>query len=591
MKLKSIQIFPRGRAGWSSELLVFGEEITQIYGPNGSGKTPLVQSIPFCFGYPSIFRENIYQSCEYVNLTFAVGDRIFEAARVFSRDVDITLVEGADVQRFYDEREYSDFLFNLFEFDGDRNLITVGNAPVRPYFSSLLPLYYLDQDHGYSDLYAPPAAFIKDQHSEMTRIAFRLAAKHSYDHKKDRIEAKNRVDNLDRLVAERLGQLNVARSQLEIDDESVVMVLDEIASLEIQLDGFKSSNLTYSESTAAMQQVLNTQMRKLHDIDEELREISLRLDGKNRIADEINVEINTLSLNEGARRVFMSFEEICSSPVCSMFSKSSDSYSKNLLYLRDQIKDLDRNAAVELEREHRLKERRSSHLAEIESLKQSQVMASLNTESAALVEAISAVKNQIFTLQLKLGDRKKIEVLEKRYSESLINRENALDKYESFGIQSSFAPDIIRVRSELRKLIIQWLEILNTANVSLDISFKNDFAPVFGTENISQIKGSTKLRAVLAYHAAFLELVSRESGNFNLLILDTPKQHDINNEDLNNFVTALKQVASKYSIQVVFSSTEYHYDCDSRDAEWNPVYPGQKHKMFLNSNFVAVTKD
>jgi arabinogalactan endo-1,4-beta-galactosidase len=127
--------------------------------------------------------------------------------------------------------------------------------------------------------------------------------------------------------------------------------------------------------------------------------------------------------------------------------------------------------------------------------------------------------------------------------------------------------------------------------VSLDISFKNDFAPVFGTESISQIKGSTKLRAVLAYHAAFLELVSRESRNFNLLILDTPKQHDINNEDLNNFVTALKQVASKYSIQVVFSSTEYHYDCDSRDAEWNPVYPGQKHKMFLNSNFVAVTKD
>lgn len=586
MKLKSIQIFPRGRAGWSSDLLVFGDDITQLYGPNGSGKTPLVQSIPFCFGYPSVFRENIYQNCEYVNLIFTVGERVFEAARVFSRDVDITLVEGADIQRFYDEREYSDFLFNLFEIDGDRNLVTVGNTPVRPYFSSLLPLYYLDQDHGYSDLYAPPAAFIKDQHSEMTRIAFHLAAKHSYDQKKDRIDAKNSVDSLDRLVAERFSQLDTARSQLEIDDESVVAVLDEIASLEIQLDGFKSSNLTYSESVAAMQQVLKTQMRKLYEIDEELREISSRLDGKNRIIEEINIEINTLSLNEGARRVFMSFEEICSSPVCGMFSKSSDSYSKNLLYLRDQIKDLDRNASAELERKDRLTERKASLVAEIDSLKQSQLMATLDTESAALVEAISAVKNQIFTLQLKLGDRKKIEVLEKRYNESLINRENALNKLQSFGGQSSFAPDIIRVRSELRKLIIRWLEILNTANVSLDISFKNDFAPIFGTESISQIKGSTKLRAVLAYHAAFVELVSRESSNFNLLILDTPKQHDINNEDLNNFVISLKEIAVKNSIQIVFSSTEYHYDCDSRDAEWTPAYPGQKHKMFLNSNFI-----
>lgn len=586
MKLKSIQIFPRGRAGWSSDLLVFGDDITQLYGPNGSGKTPLVQSIPFCFGYPSVFRENIYQNCEYVNLIFTVGERVFEAARVFSRDVDITLVEGTDIQRFYDEREYSDFLFNLFEIDGDRNLVTVGNTPVRPYFSSLLPLYYLDQDHGYSDLYAPPATFIKDQHSEMTRIAFHLAAKHSYDQKKDRIDAKNSVDSLDRLVAERFSQLDTARAQLEIDDESVVTVLDEIASLEIQLDGFKSSNLTYSESVAAMQQVLKTKMRKLYEIDEELREISSRLDGKNRIIEEINIEINTLSLNEGARRVFMSFEEICSSPVCGMFSKSSDSYSKNLLYLRDQIKDLDRNAAAELERKDRLKERKASLVAEIDSLKQSQLMATLDTESAALVEAISAVKNQIFTLQLKLGDRKKIEVLVKRYNESLINRENALNKLHSFGNQSSFAPDIIRVRSELRKLIIRWLEVLNTANVSLDISFKSDFAPIFGTESISQIKGSTKLRAVLAYHAAFVELVSRGNNNFNLLILDTPKQHDINNEDLNNFVISLKEIAAKNSIQIVFSSTEYHYDCDSRDAEWKPAYPGQKHKMFLNSNFI-----
>lgn len=588
MKLRSLQIFPRGRSGWSSNLLVFGQEITQLYGPNGCGKTPLVQSIPFCLGYPSVFRENIYQHCEYVNLSFSVGQRQFDVARVFSKDVDITLTEGGDIQRFYDEREYSDYLFGLLEMDGDRNLVTIGNAPVRPYFSSILPLYYLDQDHGYSDLYAPPASFIKDQHSEMMRIAFRLPAKHAFDQKKDRIEAKNAVEMLDRLVSDRLKELSLARTQIEIDDDSVATVESEIASLQIQLDGFKSSNLTFSESEAAMQQVLKAHLRKVYEIDEELREISLRLSGKNKIVEEINVEINTLSLNEGARRIFMSFEEICNSAVCNMFSKSSDSYSKNLLYLRDQIKDLDRNATVELEREQRLNERKVQLSSEIESIERSQAVASLKTESAALVEAISTVKNQIFTLQMKLGDRRKIGVLEKRYAEVLMQRENALNKYQSYGVQSSFSPDIIRVRSELRKLIIHWLDILNTANVSLDISFKNDFTPVFGTESISQIKGSTKLRAVLAYHAAFIELVAREAGGFNILILDTPKQHDINNDDLNNYVISLKKIASEFGIQVIFSSTEYHYECNSDDIEWNPVFPGEKHNMFLNSNFALV---
>ncbi len=42
----------------------------------------------------------------------------------------------------------------------------------------------------------------------------------------------------------------------------------------------------------------------------------------------------------GPKRVFESFSEICQNADCGVFIGSSQSYAKNLLYLKDQLKDL-----------------------------------------------------------------------------------------------------------------------------------------------------------------------------------------------------------------------------------------------------------
>ncbi|BCV46609.1 hypothetical protein TUM17379_36270 [Shewanella algae] len=90
-------------------------------------------------------------------------------------------------------------------------------------------------------------------------------------------------------------------------------------------------------------------------------------------------------------------------------------------------------------------------------------------------------------------------------------------------------------------MFIKWLNIIHTSNISFDITFKDDFIPILGTEQVSQLKGSTKIRAVLAYHAALIELMAINSLlSFKLLILDTPKQHEIHNDDLNNYIIELK---------------------------------------------------
>ena len=582
MKLLSLQIFSKGVNGWSSEDLHFGSEITQLFGPNGCGKTPIIQSVVFCLGFPSIFRDEIYNRCNHVTMKLEIHEKIFEISRIFSRNVDIAVIDPTGShQRFYNERDYSDYLFELFNIRSG-NLVTTDSKLGFAYMASLLPIYYLDQDAGYSDFYAPPSRFIKDQFSEMMRMVFGLPIKNFFDAKKDRILAKEALDFIDRLVNERSRELLLAKTESGLTDEEVHSTEMELAILESQLQSYKNSDVKRDDANDAVQRLINTNFRKIYDVDLELKETDFRIRSKTKIIDEINIEINTLSLNEDARRVFLSFEEICKSPSCTLFATTSESYGKNLLYLRDQIKDLERNSQIESNRETLLKTRRNDLLLQNSELEKALTESVNRSDASSLVETISTLKNQIFALQIKLADRKKITALEKKYFETIIKRDAALDLYESFSSDKSSNPALIKIRSDLRASFIRWLTVLGTKNISLDISYKDDFTPVLGPETVGQLKGSTKVRVVLAYHAAVLELLaSRSESVLKILVLDTPKQHEIASEDLNRYMLALKDVSKKYGVQIIFSTTEYHYQIQNGDKEWTPKEPGEEQNMFF----------
>src|SRR5205814_75861 len=90
---------------------------------------------------------------------------------------------------------------------------------------------------------------------------------------------------------------------------------------------------------------------------QQMLEVRERIDGLASIRAEIATEVDTLALNGEARRVFESFKDICSNPQCGLFLGNSESYAKNLLYLKDQSKDLERNA-----------DRASLHLAHLKEV-------------------------------------------------------------------------------------------------------------------------------------------------------------------------------------------------------------------------------
>jgi len=584
MKLVSIQVFPIGGNGLGSDELIFGKNITQLYGPNGCGKTPVMQSIPFCLGYPSTFRNDIYDRCSHAILKVRTNDNLLSIKRIYSRDVDIEVNESnGSIQHFYSEGEFSEYLFGVLNIDYPY-LVSNNNQAATPYLSSLLPVFYVDQDEGYSNIYYSPHSFIKDQFSEMIRLLFNLPAKNYFEKKKERILAKEKLEGLDKKIEVHSRKLESAKNNCESTEKNAEEISEEILRLESELVGLKNSGSSQDESINILERVLSKKISEVRNLESSISILKNRTKSTVKIIHEINTEIETLNLNEEARRVFLSIDEICGSPNCKLFSPSSAAYSKNLLYLKDQIKDLERNTSSINIKISKFTERKSELEKEINDLAKERNHTIQNSEASSLVDAISEIKNLIFELQNKLGDITTLESIERNHFELLMDREKAYEYLQSFSSVQTKTPEIQRLKAELRRLYLVWLEEIHTSNISHDITFKDDFTPILGQENIKQLKGSTRSRAILAYHAALLQLLSENKAlGFKFLILDTPKQHETHVYDLDRYINALKQLCMNLGVQVIFSTTEYHYSGDEHDAEWIPPYPGEEQNMFLNT--------
>lgn len=241
-----------------------------------------------------------------------------------------------------------------------------------------------------------------------------------------------------------------------------------------------------------------------------------------QIMKEINTEINTLNLNEEAKRIFRSFEEICPSLDCKMFTRSSESYAKHLLYLKDQIKDIERSLNLDSDR-HDAIEQEIKHTSKIiEDLNTMRTNIIEEEDISSVIDAISEITSMLFKLQLEKNELNKIALLEAKYVEMLNKREHALDELDGLDKNRQTIPRLAKVKTTLRDKFIFWLKVLKTPNIDFNITFENDFSPIMGYETLEQLKGSTKSRAILAYRSALIEsMIELNCKSFMFAIFDT----------------------------------------------------------------------
>ncbi|MCK6655559.1 AAA family ATPase [Enterobacter asburiae] len=580
MKLISIKVKGRDIIGLESEELIFGKNITEFYGPNGCGKTPLLQSISYCLGYPCKFRDDIYKLCKSATLTFTIADNIFRATRDFENtDFNLTFESNKETLKFYNQADYSKHIFELLSLSYP-SLLTTQNKQSYPYLSTILPIFYLDQDLGYSKFYYSPGNFIKDQFSEMLRIVFSLPEKHSFDAKKKAINIAEEIKYLDNSLAVQRRNIEIAKETHK--DKNIESIDSSIDNLKSELTELKNSKSLKNDSLFSIEAVIKKQKENLNDLKSELNFMERRESSLLQIMKEINTEIETLNLNEEAKRIFRSFEEICPSLDCKMFSRSSESYAKHLLYLKDQIKDIERSLNLDSDRHDKIEQEIIYTSKTIEDLSTMRNNIIEEEDISSVIDAISEISSMLFKLQLEKNELNKITILEEKYIEMLNKREYALDELAGLEKNRQSIPRLAKIKTTLRDKFINWLKVLKTPNIDFNVTFENDFSPIMGYETLEQLKGSTKVRAILAYRTALIEsMLELDCKSFMFAIFDTPKQHEIHYEDIDNFIMNLKTLSKRYNFQFIFSSTEYKYEGDADDVLLTPKYPGEQHNMFL----------
>ena len=458
MRLLDLTLEPRGVNGWGSSTLAFGRRVTSLFAPNGSGKTPLIQSVAFCLGYPVTFRDDINNKCDAATLAVAVNSRVLKIRRTIGKDfyVKVTSEDGG-VKEFFTEGDFSTAVFETLEMSQPK-LVSNKRQLTYPYLATLLPLMYLDQDRGYADLYRAPASFISDQAVEMVRFAFGLGPKHSFTEKSDLLKAKEDLEALDRRVV--YQQKAVTDLSKGVDDRPETQLALERQADEFRrkLAGLRESATVKGSSSSALEDLAAAKENSVRQTKQQILELQERIDGLAGIRSEIATEIDTLALNEESRRVFESFEDICRNPNCGLFIGSSESYAKNLLYLKDQIKDMERNA-----------DRVSVRLEELKVVLAQQqdelnfVVTRIKQQSAAsgvddLVTAIQQMTQEVYSIERAKAS---IDILrnEKATLLKLQNdRERLQDRIGNLSTGGRSDHEFNRLRARLHTLVVKWLD-------------------------------------------------------------------------------------------------------------------------------------
>lgn len=597
MRLKSLKVEPLGEGGWESPLLEFGHRTTMLFAANGSGKSPIVRMLASALGFPNNFRADILEKCSAVVLHAEVDGKLLTLRRALEAkngDFYATIDFDGEGTEHYSQASFSIALFELLGLKPPR-LVTNNREETQPYIATLLPLFYLVQGHGYSSAYRAPSSFIADQFAEMVRFAFGLNPKHSFEVKKSLIDEKSALEAQTRKIVTAQRVLEYQSRGVDDSDANQAALRLISENLTQQIDGLRVSVDAKGTASSTLSELLRQKEVQIRARQLELFELQNRVAGIETIRAEIDGEVKTLGLNEEARGIFTSFQEICRVPNCGLFLGSAESYGKNLLYLRDQIKDLERNSQrAEIRAEH-LEERLTELNAERQTL-----VENLESPSASgieqLVTTVQALTKQLVGVQAELArilglkdERSKLFKLEQE-------RDRIQDRID--GLTNSGRTDhaFNDLRRKLRELTVKWMDMLDTTNVSRNIDIDVNLRFTFGGETLETIgsggTSSTTGRLVLAIHAALLEAYLVDKARpFRFLILDTPRQDELHTGDLARYLTELEKMCEANDAQLIFSSTEYDHTTAKQDKRWLPTYLGPEKSMYLGKRSDLLLED
>jgi hypothetical protein len=184
-----------------------------------------------------------------------------------------------------------------------------------------------------------------------------------------------------------------------------------------------------------------------------------------------------------------------------------------------------------------------------------------------------SIELRLATWHQYVAERAKFEKLLDRHTQAVQAVETLRPK--TVRGDTDTAEDARKQLTESMQERIQTLRTQNTRTAGFDEDFIVQIdGKRFSTD--THHSGSTRARIVLAFHAAILEVALTRGGNHpGWLILDAPRQHELNQEDFNAYADRLKALGDRYPgrVQVVFSVANLKTQIElTSDELWVPAY-------------------
>jgi hypothetical protein len=576
--LRTLTFAPATDKGWSSGTLRFGDALTIVKGPNGSGKTPLMKGIAFALGVRLELPQDIRIHVDSVQLEIDTDSGPIRLSRQTREPFLLRAIGEQDPQgiTFSDEKEFSLWLLERLRV-APRLMTGKEGGAVIPYVGLHVPCWWIDQDHGWRWIYAPEGKdqYVKDQEAEMQRYSFGLPARHPFEQKEELQKARDELGLLEREADARRSLLEKWLSEEPTLQDDASDLEAERQSLAAQLTGHKDSLGLVSNATAhfdtELEQALHARAIKQGELSAIDREVA-RLAA---IVTEIQAEADILSSNETAERAF---KRLCPRADCQLFRTTNESYGRRLLYLKDQTKDVG-IASILFSRE---KTRVQDSLSEIDGrvmhLRSQRAKAIEESGHASLVAVIDDLAGRYAKITTAIERRKAFANERLRLDGILKTKAAKADEVRA--IRSAGhrdknperrEPEILRDLSDSMRA---WLEILGTKNVDGEVTIDGDFQIAVGNSRFSRHSGqsgSTRTRLVLAYHAAALEVVLRRGGfRPPVLVLDSPRQHELAEADLLSYAQKLRERCR--GAQIILSGKDLALPMTETDALWAPPF-------------------
>lgn len=592
LRLHSMQIRPRGSDGLGTHVLQFGRLTTLLFGPNGSGKTPVLRALEYVLGHPVELPPLLRVKCRSIILVLTDGINEYTIERILFDGVDVR-VHGPLGQNwtFDTESAYSEWLLPLLG-PSIKTFMTKSGDPSKPYMSLVGPIFFVDQDTGWTQPYAPLEKyhFLKDQREEMVRWVTGLLPRNRPIDRKAFADAKVDLESIqERIAIKRQTLLSLNRELGEDKNTNTTeWLIERSDAIRQQLENLYSVSSAITQATASFDSDIHTLSSRRDSIQFMISNSIRRLKQISDARDELSTELMAQADNEVAADAFRS---LCGNENCQFFRNPEESYGKRVLYLKDQMKDFEFTSGALSTEVTQLQEEFFAIDNALKEANQKKTNALAGTDGERVSSLIESLSRELVDVSVRRDRIERVE-REKEQLHALLDKEGkASDRVSELKPTAKGPRDkgpLSDVQQHLTNAFREWVQILGTKNLTPNILFDENLNLLLdGTPltSSSHYSGSTRTRLILAYHAALVETSIKVGGQHpGFIVLDAPKQHELSPEDFKAYTIKFYEMSSKLGspIQLIFSTSDSALaDLKSTDKTWEPEFNSPDGMQYL----------